>query len=336
MSEFDNINGIYAKDATLRAGITALRDTVVGQTIKPLSVTENGTYTANPAEGTYGYSPVTVDVVEQPWEPLEDGYSNFWFELTDDTLSPWLNFSAKDNDAVIDWGDGSGEVALDTLTPTHTYSKAGKYVVKVKGVTGIARQHAEDAYTDYINCLQYVELNSEVTTVSSYGFFLCVYLKRCIMPNVSSLGSYAFTYCSELESLETSVTTLGTQAIRFNFHLKAVTLTALETLGQYNLQYCVNLETVTLPSTLATIATSALNSCFRLSEIHIQATVPPTLGGNTLQNLPSNFIIYVPVGTLSAYQTAWSTYADHIVEEGSRLSAAQLRKIQSESTEEMR
>ena len=106
-------------------------------TVTPLSVSENGTYTAPTGSA---YSPVTVDVQEQPWEPLEDGYSNFWFELTDDTLSPWLNFSAKNADAVIDWGDGSGEVALDTLTPTHTYSKAGKYVVKVKGVTGVAAQ----------------------------------------------------------------------------------------------------------------------------------------------------------------------------------------------------
>ena len=186
-----------------------------------------------------------------------------------------------------------------------------------------------------------MELNSEVTAVAAYGFYLCVYLKRCIMPNVSSLGSYAFTYCSELESLETSVASLGTQALRFNFHLKAVTLTALETLGQYNLQYCVNLATVTLPSTLTTIATSALNSCFRLSEIHIQATVPPTLGGNTLQNLPTNFVIYVPVGYGDTYKAAsgWSAYSDHIVEEGRSLSKAQLSHIaeaEKNDGEEMR
>lgn len=44
-------------------------------------------------------------------------------------------------------------------------------------------------------------------------------------------------------------------------------------------------------------------------------------------------------GTLSAYQTAWSAYADHIVEEGRSLSKAQLRRIaeaekKSEESEE--
>ena len=62
MSYFDELNGIKAKDAELRSGISTLRNTVVSRTIKPLNVTSNGTYTADPSTGTYGYSPVTVNV----------------------------------------------------------------------------------------------------------------------------------------------------------------------------------------------------------------------------------------------------------------------------------
>ena len=62
MSTIDNINGIYARDTELRNGINTLRNTVVSKTIKPLTVTKNGTYTAIPSSGTYGYSPVTVNV----------------------------------------------------------------------------------------------------------------------------------------------------------------------------------------------------------------------------------------------------------------------------------
>ena len=337
MSEFDNINGIYAKDTTLRAGITALRDTVVGQTIKPLSVTENGTYTANPAEGTYGYSPVTVDVVEPPWEPLEDGYSNFWFELTDDTLSPWLNFSAKDNDAVIDWGDGSGEVALDTLTPTHTYSRAGKYVVKCKGVTGIGRLH-NAPYTDYIKILQYVELNNEVTAIAATGLYMCVNLKQIVLSsNITMLPNDALGTCVSLQSLDLSyITNFGTNVCRYDYLLSDVIIGASVTTIPTNLfQYCRLLKKITLPSTVTSIAAGAF-AYTALTEMHILATTPPTLAETALSNTPNTLVIYVPVGTLSTYQTAWSTYADHIVEEGSRMTASQLRKIQSESTEEMR
>lgn len=62
MSTIDNINGIYAKDTELRSGISTLRNSVISQTIKPLNATSNGTYTADPTVGTYGYSPVVVNV----------------------------------------------------------------------------------------------------------------------------------------------------------------------------------------------------------------------------------------------------------------------------------
>ena len=61
MSYTDNINGIPAQDTVLRQGIATLRNTVISNTIKPLTVDHNGVYTATPNNGTYGYSPVTVD-----------------------------------------------------------------------------------------------------------------------------------------------------------------------------------------------------------------------------------------------------------------------------------
>ena len=343
MSEFDNINGIYAKDATLRAGITALRDTVVGQTIKPLSVTENGTYTANPAEGTYGYSPVTVDVVEQPWEPLEDGYSNFWFELTDDTLSPWLNFSAIDNDAVIDWGDGSGEVALDTLTPTHTYAKAGKYVVKVKGVTGLDILYLNTMTNSaYMDILKNVELNSEVTSLVLYSFRRCIGLENVVIGENANVGSYSFQFCGSLKTInysEGANSTVGAATFYNCVSLRYISLPSdITEIIQAAFYNCVSLQTITIPALVTNIGNNAFNGCATLTEIHVLPTAPPTLGTNVFGSISSSYVIYVPVGYGETYKAAagWSTYADHIVEEGSRMSAAQLRKIQSESTEEMR
>lgn len=61
MSFTDNINGIPAQDTVLRQGIATLRNTVISNTIKPLTANQNGVYTADPNNGTYGYSPVTVD-----------------------------------------------------------------------------------------------------------------------------------------------------------------------------------------------------------------------------------------------------------------------------------
>lgn len=299
--------------------------------VTALSVTANGTYTA--PTGT-AYSPVTVDVVEQPWQPLEDGYSNFWFELTNDTLSPWLNFSAKNADAVIDWGDGSGEVALDTLTPTHTYSKAGKYVVKCKGVTGIGQQLPAPYLDNYIYCLRNVELNSEVTTLQTYAFANIMALDNIVCDTVSIAAGiliYSSIKSFKCQSISGAV---GNQAFNNCLFLREAVISGAASLSNSIFSYCRILNELIIPSTITEIGSGAFSYARSLVTIHVQATTPPTLtGAGWFTGTDSSLIIYVPVGYGETYKAAagWSSYADHIVEEGSQLTRAQLRNIQNEA-----
>lgn len=338
MADFTNIDGAYAKDTELRNGIGTLRTTVLSNTIKPLTVTKNDTYTAIPSSGTYGYSPIIVDVQEEPWQPLQDGYSNFWFELTNDTLSPWLNFSAKNNDAVIDWGDGSGEQALTTLTPTHTYAKAGRYVVKIKGVTGIGIQNIPPLNGDYLSVLKNVELNSEVTTISNVAFRYEIRLRNVVCHGSVTVGASTLAYCSAVQSIDVpaSVNMSGTTLFSTCLSLKEYVLPNGTTeIGTSQFYSCSSLAKITIPQNVVSIGNLAFSGCNTLSEIHIQATTPPTVGTNAFQNIASGYVMYVPTGTLSAYQTAWSAYADHIVEEGQTLSNAALRRIQAEKNDDI-
>lgn len=345
MADFTNIDGVYAKDTVLREGINTLRNEVISRTIKPLTVTKNDTYTAIPSSGTYGYSPIIVDVQEEPWEPLEDGYSNFWFELTNDTLSPWLNFSAKNANAVIDWGDGSGEQSLDTLNPTHTYSKAGRYIVKVKGVTGINPLVYSPFNSAYMSVIYAVEFNNDVVTLANYALQCLTNLEHIkLSDSITSLGTACCRVCSNLADFVTNATLTVIPSNAFNYcvRLKNVNLgNIIETIAGSAFYFCLGLVSITIPASVTSVGSSAFNYCSSLSEVHIQATTPPTLGTNAFQNIASNYVIYVPVGTLSAYQTAWSDYADHIVEEGQSLSKSQLRAIEeeqkkSDNGEEMR
>lgn len=304
-------------------------------TVEPLTVNNNGVYTAPTGKA---YSPVSVDVQEQPWTPLQDGYSNFWFELTNDTLSPWLNFSAKNDNAVIDWGDGSGEVALNTLTPTHTYSKAGKYVVKVKGVTGIAQQLTAP-FINSINILKAVELNSEITTLSAYSFRYCNALKNFVSDNLTSFGGSSLQNCSLLQEIEinSGVTTIPASFASSDMDLKQVTFSnTVTTISAAAFYFCISLPTVVFPSSITNIGNQAFQNCQSLSEIHVQSTNPPTLGTNVFYGVMSDFIIYVPVGTAETYKAAsgWSTYANHILEEGQTPNRMMLAKFNSAKTDE--
>lgn len=275
-------------------------------------------------------------VDDVPWQPLEDGYSNFWFELTNDTLSPWLKFRAKTDDAVIDWGDGSGEVALDTLTPTHTYSKAGKYVVKVKGVTEIGIQYSVP-FTKYCRCLSAIELNNEVTTISSSAFFMAVNLKNASVKYITSIGSSAFAYCSALSYiiLPNNLATTENSVFQFDFSISGIELPSnLESVAGTIFYYCRLLQTITIPASVTSIGNSAFGYCSSLTEVHCLGTVPPTLGTSSFGNLPTNWIAYVPVGYGDTYRAAWSNYYEHILEEGQTPNRMMLAKFNSTKTEE--
>jgi hypothetical protein len=307
-------------------------------TVEPLTVNDNGVYTAPTGKA---YSPVSVDVQEQPWQPLQDGYSNFWFELTDDTLSPWLNFSAKTENAVIDWGDGSGEQALDTLTPTHTYAKAGKYVVKVKGVTGINRQQNSPYVGAYLSVLKYVELNSEIVSCATNTFVFCVKLQSITFNGLSAIPQGFLFNATNVTSISipNGITVIPQNFARNGYSLASITIpNNLTSINSDAFYYCVSLTSVIIPSTVTEIGSTAFASCNSLNIIHIQATTPPTLGTNVFSNIASNFIIYVPVGYAETYKAAagWSTYADHILEDGQTPNRMMLAKFNSTKAEEVK
>jgi hypothetical protein len=298
---FTNIDGKYVKDAEARQQLNDLED--------------------------------YVESLDQPWQPLQDGYSNFWFELTEDTLSPWLNFSAKTESAVIDWGDGSGEVALDTLTPTHTYSKAGKYVVKVKGVTGIVSRIASILENTYLDALIAIELNSEVVTISNNCFSGESGLQYAFIYN-SYTGANHFTYTPLKKIIQhTPITTVG--GFYMCFYLKEYDFTSATEINSAGFQYCRSLNKVILPPTIQSLGNGAFGQCARLTEVHCQAITPPTIGTNAFISLPTDFIIYVPVGYAETYKAAsgWSTYADHILEEGQTPNRMMLAKFNEETDE---
>jgi len=89
-------------------------------------------------------------------------------------------------------------------------------------------------------------------------------------------------------------------------------------IGDYAFYNCYSLASITIPDSVTNIGSSAFRNCLGMAKYHLKPTTPPTLAdANAFDGIPSDCIIYVPVGSLEAYRTAenWSTYADYMREE---------------------
>lgn len=86
-------------------------------------------------------------------------------------------------------------------------------------------------------------------------------------------------------------------------------------IGIESFRYCENLISVIIPASITKIDNSAFSGCTKLESITILAIIPPELPySSTFESTISQ--IYIPAGTLSAYESAtnWSAYAGKFVE----------------------
>ncbi|MCQ2298334.1 MAG: leucine-rich repeat domain-containing protein [Bacteroidales bacterium] len=82
-------------------------------------------------------------------------------------------------------------------------------------------------------------------------------------------------------------------------------------IGNGAFQYCMNLWDITIPSSVTSIGNYAFDWCSTLDHITIEATTVPTMGNNVFSHV-GNIPVYVPCGTVAAYQGAsgWSGFTN--------------------------
>ena len=164
-----------------------------------------------------------------------------------------------------------------------------------------------------------ISLPSTLTNISNYMFYNCSSLQNINIPDsVTSIGSYAFNGCSSLISVTigSGVTSLGTNAFYGCSNLPTITIPESVTkIGNSAFYICSNLTNIIIPSGVTSIEAGAFYGCSKLTEMTILATTPPTLGNKNAISTATT-TIYIPAGTLSAYQTAtnWSNFASKFVE----------------------
>ena len=187
-------------------------------------------------------------------------------------------------------------------------------------VTGITRAHSSS-----VDTMSSATIGDCVISIYSGCFSGCTSLRTLNsdvegvfnIPNgVTFIASNAFSRCSGMTSVNipNSVTTIDSA---FQYCTSLTSITVPNSITQIASRFCYacsGLLTVNLPSTITKIYGDSFAYCTSLQSITILATTPPTLMDVSAFNNTNNCPIYVPSGSVSAYQSAsgWSTYASRI------------------------
>ena len=126
---------------------------------------------------------------------------------------------------------------------------------------------------------------------------------------ITSIGDYAFVYCSGMTELilPNSVTSIGNAAFSRCSGLTELTLpSSVKSIGWSAFYGCSGLTKLTLPNSVTSIGQSAFKGCSGLSEITSLAGIPPVCGSGVFDGVnKTNCELIVPKGSVAAYKQAY-------------------------------
>ena len=198
-----------------------------------------------------------------------------------------------------------------------------KSAIEAKGVT-VPSSATIDTYDDYVSQISGGGGGgSSADTEALEGMIDRSITGITIPSGVTYIGDYAFATCMSLETVNSNtlgeanipsgVIGIGSYAFNFCRSLTSVTIPdSVTSLGSYAFSYCDGLTSCTIGSGITSIGNYAFRSCTSLTSITVKATTPPTLGNSSVFLNTNDCPIYVPSGSVSAYQSAWSDYSSRI------------------------
>ena len=161
-------------------------------------------------------------------------------------------------------------------------------------------------YDSRDNCNAIIETSSDELVAGCKG---------TIIPNsVKTIGQSAFAHCYGLSTImiPTSVTEIGPNAFNSCINFTSILIPgSVKLIDVGAFAFCRSLTSVEIPSSVTSIGFGAFGECTGLTSITLYSPTPPSMEFGAFDNT-NDCPIYVPAGSVDAYKTAWSKYADRI------------------------
>ncbi|MBR2196418.1 MAG: leucine-rich repeat domain-containing protein [Salinivirgaceae bacterium] len=141
-------------------------------------------------------------------------------------------------------------------------------------------------------------------------YYIPTTLKEVVITGGNIIPRDAFQSCTNLTSISipNTVTSIGLSAFINCTSLTSITIpNSVLNIGDCAFMSCTSLQSVIIPKSVSRIGDAVFGNC-NLQSITIENTIPPVISTNSfLSDVP----IYIPCGSLSAYQSAenWGDYS---------------------------
>jgi hypothetical protein len=337
-------DGVEKKTYTAKATVQAIASGMTGECIWALTgVPENYTLTVsgNGAMGNHGYQ-------STPWYQYRDDIKNAVIQDGVTTIGDWAfsqcygltsviipnsvttigDYAFYDCSSLttvsipnsVTYIDGSAFAFCSDLTAINADLANTQYCSE-NGVLFNKDKTTLVAYPGGKTGNSYVIPNS-VTSIGDYAFYYCSGLISVTIPNsVTAIGEHAFSGCSGLTSVTigNSVTTIGDRAFVDCSGLTTVTIpNSVTAIGNYAFASCSSLTSVTIGNSVTTIGNDAFYYCRGLTSVTNLNPVPQTISSDVFyySNI-SVCTLKVPASAVNDYKAApvWREFGNIVANE---------------------
>lgn len=168
------------------------------------------------------------------------------------------------------------------------------------GVTSIGENTFACCYA-----LASITIPESVIKILAGAFQSCYTLSKMTIPKSATMGKFIFQYCIGLANLTIpdGVTSISSNAFAGCYALASIKIPeGVTSIGSSAFWGCYALASITIPESVTSIDSNAFAYCYGLGFIKFRRATPATVSNaDAWSNVPTDCIIYVPQGSLSAY-----------------------------------